>query len=69
MTKVEHFGLHVAAWALVLIAVVFWLWFGIGSAYVERLGPMNWVIRYGNLAMNMERRLEDREDAAGSISS
>jgi hypothetical protein len=27
-----------------IIAIVFWLWFGIGSAYVERAGPVNWLI-------------------------
>lgn len=27
---------------LMVVAIVFWLWFGIGSAYLERLGPMNW---------------------------
>jgi hypothetical protein len=25
-------------------ATVFWLWFGIGSAYVEQLGLLNWVM-------------------------
>jgi hypothetical protein len=29
---------------LMVVAIVFWLWFGIGSAYVERLGPINWVM-------------------------
>jgi hypothetical protein len=29
---------------LMIIAIVFWLWFGIGSAYVERAGPVNWLI-------------------------
>ncbi len=27
-----------------IIAVVFWLWFGIGSAYAERVGPVNWLM-------------------------
>jgi hypothetical protein len=27
-----------------VVAIVFWLWFGIGSAYVEQLGLMNWVL-------------------------
>jgi hypothetical protein len=27
-----------------MVAIIFWLWFGIGSAYVEGLGPMNWVM-------------------------
>jgi hypothetical protein len=30
--------------ALMVAAIVFWLWFGIGSAYVEQLGLPNWVI-------------------------
>jgi hypothetical protein len=29
---------------LMIIAIVFWLWFGIGSAYVERAGPVNWLM-------------------------
>jgi hypothetical protein len=29
---------------LMIVAAVFWLWFGIGSAFVERLGLMNWVL-------------------------
>jgi hypothetical protein len=29
---------------LMAVAIVFWLWFGIGSAYVEQLGLMNWVM-------------------------
>jgi hypothetical protein len=29
---------------LMVVAIVFWLWFGIGSAYVEQLGLVNWVI-------------------------
>jgi hypothetical protein len=27
-----------------IITIVFWLWFGIGSAYVERAGPINWLM-------------------------
>jgi hypothetical protein len=27
-----------------IMAIVFWLWFGIGSAYVERAGPVNWLM-------------------------
>ena len=27
-----------------IIAIVFWLWFGIGSAYVEGAGPVNWLM-------------------------
>ena len=27
-----------------VIAIVFWLWFGIGSAYAERAGPFNWLM-------------------------
>jgi hypothetical protein len=27
-----------------IIAIVFWLWFGIGSAYVEKAGPVNWLM-------------------------
>lgn len=32
------------AWTLVIIATVFWLWFGIGSAYVEEGGALNWLM-------------------------
>jgi hypothetical protein len=31
-----------AAWILVIVAVVFWLWFGIGSAMFEPGGWFNW---------------------------
>ena len=27
-----------------IIAIFFWLWFEIGSAYVERAGPFNWLM-------------------------
>jgi len=27
-----------------IIAIVFWLWFGIGSAYVENAGLFNWLM-------------------------
>jgi hypothetical protein len=30
------------AWILVIIVIVFWLWFGIGSAIVEGGGWFNW---------------------------
>jgi hypothetical protein len=33
-----------AALILMIVAAVFWLWFGVGSAYVERMGLMNWVM-------------------------
>lgn len=33
-----------AAWILVVIAIVFWLWFGIGSAIVEGGGWFNWLM-------------------------
>ena len=32
------------AWGLIAIAIVFWVWFGIGSAHVERGGPLNWLM-------------------------
>ena len=33
-----------AARVLMIIAIVFWLWFGIGSAYVENAGLFNWLM-------------------------
>lgn len=30
------------AWILIIITIVFWLWFGIGSALVEGGGLFNW---------------------------
>jgi len=27
-----------------IVAIIFWLWFGIGSAYAEGLGPINWLL-------------------------
>lgn len=44
MSEVFYQWLSWLAWLLALIAIGFWLWFGIGSAYVEQLGPMNWVL-------------------------
>ncbi len=44
MTKVRSVWQRSMAWVLVIIAIVFWLWFGIGSAYVERAGPVNWLM-------------------------
>lgn len=32
------------AWILVIVAIVFWLWFGIGSAAVEDAGWFNWLM-------------------------
>jgi hypothetical protein len=39
MTQAQYRWPRSTAWVLMIIAVVFWLWFGIGSAYVERAGP------------------------------
>jgi hypothetical protein len=36
--------LRSAARILMIIAIVFWLWFGIGSAYVENGGAINWLM-------------------------
>ena len=33
-----------AAWILVIVTIVFWLWFGIGSALVEGGGWFNWLM-------------------------
>lgn len=44
MTEFLYQWLRLLAWMLALIAIGFWLWFGIGSAYVEQLGSINWVI-------------------------
>jgi hypothetical protein len=44
MTKVQSSWQHSMAWVLLMIAIVFWLWFGVGSAYVERAGPVNWLM-------------------------
>ena len=32
------------AWGLVIVAIVFWFWFGIGSAYAEDAGAFNWLM-------------------------
>ncbi|MFQ5858665.1 MAG: hypothetical protein ACE5LU_23945, partial [Anaerolineae bacterium] len=42
--KVQYAWQRSTAWVLMIIAIVFWLWFGIGSAYVERAGPLNWLM-------------------------
>ncbi len=44
MTKLYHPWQRLVAWVLMILVIAFWLWFGIGSAYVEQLGPVNWVI-------------------------
>jgi len=33
-----------AAWILLTLTTAFWLWFGMGSAWVEKLGLVNWVM-------------------------
>lgn len=33
-----------SARVLMVIAIVFWLWFGIGSAYTENAGLFNWLM-------------------------
>jgi len=44
MTKGQYAWQRSTARILMIIAIVFWLWFGIGSAYVERAGPVNWLM-------------------------
>jgi hypothetical protein len=44
MIKGQHTWQRSTARILMIIAIVFWLWFGIGSAYVERAGPVNWLM-------------------------
>lgn len=44
MKKVQYTWQRSAALVLMIIAIVFWLWFGIGSAYVEKAGPFNWLM-------------------------
>ena len=44
MTKAQSTWQRSTARILMIIAIVFWLWFGIGSAYVERAGPINWLM-------------------------
>ena len=44
MSEMTRSWSRTAATALMVAAVVFWLWFGIGSAASEGLGLMNWLI-------------------------
>jgi hypothetical protein len=44
MTKVQYGWQRSAGLVLMIIAIVFWLWFGIGSAYVENAGLFNWLM-------------------------
>ncbi|MBC8264631.1 MAG: hypothetical protein H8E47_10965 [Anaerolineales bacterium] len=50
MTAVRHSKDNVTKWmrlgarVLMIIAIVFWLWFGIGSAASEGLGAINWLL-------------------------
>jgi len=44
MTEVQYGWQRSAGLVLMIIAIVFWLWFGIGSAYAERAGLFNWLM-------------------------
>jgi hypothetical protein len=44
MTKVQCAWQRSSARVLMIITIVFWLWFGIGSAYVEKAGLFNWLM-------------------------
>lgn len=44
MIKVQCALLRSVAGVLMIITIVFWLWFGIGSAYIESAGLFNWLM-------------------------
>jgi hypothetical protein len=44
MTEVQCAWQRSSARVLMIITIVFWLWFGIGSAYVENAGLFNWLM-------------------------
>jgi len=44
MTKVQCARQRSTARVLMIITIVFWLWFGIGSAYAERASLLNWLM-------------------------
>jgi len=44
MTKAQCAWQRPAAGVLIVIAIICWVWFGIGSAYVEASGLLNWVM-------------------------
>jgi hypothetical protein len=44
MTEVQYAWQRSSARVLMIITIVFWLWFGIGSAYVEKGGLLNWLM-------------------------
>jgi len=44
MIKVQYAWQRRAGQVLMIIAIVFWLWFGIGSAYGENAGLFNWLM-------------------------
>ncbi|MBL7184453.1 MAG: hypothetical protein ISS50_08390 [Anaerolineae bacterium] len=44
MTNVQYTWQRSTARVLMIITIVFWLWFGIGSAYVERASLLNWLM-------------------------
>lgn len=44
MIQRKHVWRCRGAWILVIIAIVFWLWFGIGSAMMEDDGWFNWLM-------------------------
>ena len=44
MTKVQYAWQRSMARVLMTITIVFWLWFGIGSAYAENAGLFNWLM-------------------------
>ena len=44
MVDIRWRQLRLIARVLMIITIVFWLWFGIGSAYLEKMGPSNWLM-------------------------
>lgn len=44
MTKLQCIRHRSAARVLMVVATAFWVWFGVGSAYVERGGSLNWLM-------------------------
>ena len=44
MTRAQYGWQRPAGLVLMIIAIVFWLWFGIGSAYAENAGLFNWLM-------------------------
>jgi len=71
MTRVRYAWQRSTARVLMIIAIAFWLWFGIGSAYVERARPLNWLMHSpvpgGTLILSLSTLVAWRWEGIGGL--